>query len=176
HLGEADVVALVVEQRGDDDVGPEARAVFAIAPALLFVAALGLGATQLLLGMLALAVFVRIEDREVLADDLVAAIALQALGADVPAGDVAVDVEHEDGVVAHRFDHDAEALLALAKRFGRVAQIGDVACDLDVAGQSILGVAQRSDGDVRPEAPAVLAQPPILVDVTALAGGDVELA
>ncbi len=49
------------------------------------------------------------------ADDLVGAVPLDVLGAGVPADDAARRVEHVDGVVLDAFDHQAEALLALAQ-------------------------------------------------------------
>ena len=56
-----------------------------------------------------------------LADDLVGAVALEALGAGVPGQDMPLRVEHEDRVVAHALDEQPEALLALQQtlRVGR---------------------------------------------------------
>jgi hypothetical protein len=62
-----------------------------------------------------------------LADDLVARVALDLLRAAVPADHHAARVEHEDGIVDHAFDEQAEALLALAHGFLREAPLGDVA-------------------------------------------------
>ena len=70
-----------------------------------------------------------IEAREVLADDLVGAVALDALGAGVPGRDVAVGVEHEDRVVLDALDQQAEALLALPQRLLVLAPLGQVAGD-----------------------------------------------
>src|SRR5947209_9623815 len=50
-----------------------------------------------------------------LAEDLLGAIALDALGARVPARHMALPVEHEDGVVLRAFDQQSEALLAGVK-------------------------------------------------------------
>jgi hypothetical protein len=49
-----------------------------------------------------------VEDREVLADDLLGCVALQPPRAGVPGLDVAVAVEQEDRVVDHRLDEQAE--------------------------------------------------------------------
>ena len=77
-----------VAQRRDDDVRPEARAVLADAPALVLEASVLRRLAQLELREMLGDVFGRVEDREVLADDLVGAVALDALGAGVPAQDV----------------------------------------------------------------------------------------
>ena len=47
-------------------------------------------------------------------------------GAEVPAGDVAIGVEHEDGVVANGLHQAAESLLVPAGREGDVTCIGSV--------------------------------------------------
>jgi hypothetical protein len=62
----------------------------------------------------ALNVLVGVEDGEVLSDYLLGVVALDALGAFVSGGYVAVGVEHEDGVVLDALDEQAEALLVLA--------------------------------------------------------------
>ena len=61
-----------------------------------------------------------VEDAEVLADHLGGGPALGALRADVPAGDVALGVQHEDGVLADGVDHEPEPLLAVSQ-----LQLGD---------------------------------------------------
>ena len=52
-----------------------------------------------------------------LPDDLFGPVALDALGADVPRGDAAPAVEHEDGVVLDALHDEAEPLFALLARF-----------------------------------------------------------
>src|SRR5215203_4268881 len=75
-------------------------------------------------------VFLGVEDREMLADDLRDLVALYALGAFVPAYDASVGAEHEDGVITNAFHQDPEALLALAQ-FPLVAfQFGYGGCQL----------------------------------------------
>ena len=54
---------------------------------------------QLTLGEAVLAVVLRVEHREVAADHLRLAVALQPLCARVPRGDLPVDIEHDDRVV-----------------------------------------------------------------------------
>ena len=50
--------------------------------------------------------------------NLFGAIAFDALGARVPAGDVAFEIEHEDRVILHTFHKQAKPLLALSQLFG----------------------------------------------------------
>src|SRR5688572_27404434 len=54
-----------------------------------------------------------------LADDLVGAVALDALRAKVPRDDAAARVEHEDRVVPHALDEEPECLLARAQSLVR---------------------------------------------------------
>ena len=98
---------IIVPQGRDQHVGPERRAVLADPKAFLLVAALGRRDAQLLFGVAALYVLVGVEDREVLPDDLLGLIALDALGPFVPGGDIALGVEHEDGVVLDALDQEA---------------------------------------------------------------------
>jgi hypothetical protein len=110
------------------------------------------------------------------ADDLVAAVALDLLGAAVPAAHHAGRVEHEHGVVDHALDQQAEALLALAQGLLVQAPLGQVARHLGEAEQAPGLVAQRGDHDVRPEALAVPLHPPPLVLEAAFARRDLQLA
>ena len=71
-------------------------------------------------------------------------VALDALGAGVPARDVAVGIEHEDRVVLHALDQQAEALLALAQLLLLRAALGEVARDLGEAAQRAVVVAHRA--------------------------------
>lgn len=109
-LRETDHLALRVPQGGDDDVGPEAGTVLAQAPAFVLQATLAPGDAQFLLGPAAVERLLRIEAREVLPDDLVRGIALDALRALVPRDHHAVGVQHEDRVVAHALNHQAKHL------------------------------------------------------------------
>src|SRR5262249_37934184 len=117
HLGEAAQLALRVAQGVEDDVGPEARAVLAHAPALVLEAPHRGGGLQALLRFAALRVFGRVEAREVLADDLRRLVALDALGAGVPGQDDAVRVEQVNGVVADALYQGFEMVLALKQLF-----------------------------------------------------------
>src|SRR5262249_19110238 len=71
--------------------------------------------------------FGRVKNGEVLADDLVGLVPLDAHGADIPARNVAAGIKHENGVIARAFHHQAKAFLAqLQSTFGPRA-VGDVA-------------------------------------------------
>ena len=120
HLGEADVVAVLVGDLGDGDEGPEPAAVLADPPPLLLVDPFPRRDVELVLRVPGLLLLAWIEDAEVLADHLGGGPALGALRADVPAGDVPLGVEHEDGVLADGVDHEAEPLLAVSQ-----LQLGD---------------------------------------------------
>ena len=80
-LREPDQRAVGVAQRGDDDVGPEPRAVLADAPAFVLEPSFARRDLQLALALARRDVLRRIEHREVLADDLVGRVALDARGA-----------------------------------------------------------------------------------------------
>src|SRR5882672_5906193 len=110
-LREAAQLSGLVAQRRQNDVRPELRAVLAHPPALALVAPLERGKLELHSRVATGRVIGEKEARIVLADDLVGEIALDALRPEVPAGDVALHVEHVDGVVAHVLYHHAEALL-----------------------------------------------------------------
>ncbi len=117
-LREADQRAALVAHGRDDGVGPEQRTILADAPAFVLVRPEAFGDLQLMRGQAALERLGRIEAREVAADDLVGAIALEAFRAGVPGEDVAVGIEHEDRVVEHALHEQAKAFLALAQVFG----------------------------------------------------------
>jgi hypothetical protein len=112
-LAEADVLATAVIDRRDDDVGPEARAVLAHAPALLLEPPHRDRHLELVCRVIARDGVGRVEGAEVAADDLVGAVALDPLRATVPRRDVTARIEHEDGVVAHLLDQQDEAVGAL---------------------------------------------------------------
>src|SRR5690606_29723348 len=107
-LGETDVLAILVAQRGDHHAGPETAAVAAQAPAFVAHATLAQRDLELLFGPAAVTHFLRIEQREVLADDLPGLVPLDLLGAGVPARDPAPGVAQEARGVAHGLHQPAE--------------------------------------------------------------------
>ncbi len=110
------------------------------------------------------------------ADDFRGAVAVDAFGATVPAGDHALFVEGHDGVVDHALDQQAEAFLALAQSRLVAQALGQVARDLGIPQQVAAFVANGRDHHVRPELRTVLAYPPAFFLETTVQRGDVELA
>src|SRR6185312_8285230 len=117
-LGESDELATVVTQRGDDDVGPEARAVLPKAPAFILEAAGVRRRAQLELWKPLGDQLGRVEDGEMLTDGLLGRVALQPLGAGVPTPDIAPGIEREDGVVGYALDQQLVERCARVKRQG----------------------------------------------------------
>src|SRR3974390_1741243 len=102
-----------------------------------------------------------------LAEHLLGAIAVQLLGAAVPAHDVARGVEHVDRVILHALNQEPEALLALPQPLVRGTALGQITHDHGVADEVRVGVAQGRDHTVGPEAPAILTHTPaLLLDMT----------
>ena len=79
HFREAAQLAAAIEDGGDDDVRPEARAVFAQAPSFVFDAPLLARDLQLALRLAIRLVFLGVETREVAADDLLRLVAFDPL-------------------------------------------------------------------------------------------------
>ena len=110
-LGEAEEVRRGVADRVDDDVGPEARAVLADAPALVLEAALFHRRLQGAFRQAGGAVFLGIEPGEVLAEDFRLLVALESPRARIPARDHAGRIEHVDRVVGNRIDEQPIAAI-----------------------------------------------------------------
>src|SRR5207248_4439324 len=87
-------------ERGQHDVGPEARAVLAHAPALVLDAALGCGNLQQPLRAAGAAILLGVEAMEALSDDFAGRVSFQVLGAGVPGQDATGWIEQENSVVA----------------------------------------------------------------------------
>lgn len=117
-------------------VGPEQRAVLAHAPALVLEAARGHRHFQVVRGPAALDVLCTIEAREMSADDLVGAVALDVAGARIPADDVARGVQAEGGVVRDPLDQPAQTLFAVPQPIFVLAPRRQVAGDLRVPSSS----------------------------------------
>ena len=159
-LGEADDLAVVAADRVDHHMRPESRPVLALPPALLFEAAFGGGDLERLGRLARLAILFGVEPREVLADDLVGPVALDPLGAGVPAGDHPGRVQQVDRVVGDALDQQAELLLAAAQALLGGPTFGQVAGHLGEADDLALRGADRIYQHMGPEALAVLADPP----------------
>jgi hypothetical protein len=89
-FGEPTNLTGFVVQGGQHHIGPETRAILTHAPALIFNAAISRGGPEQLLWLAALHVLVRIETGEVLADDLLSGIPLQAFSSGIPGSHVPV--------------------------------------------------------------------------------------
>src|SRR5205085_12295088 len=157
QLGEAARVARGIPNRVQDHVGPEGRAVLADAPALDFEAPLCGRRIQVALWHAAFDVASGIEAGEVLADDLFRTVALDPLGAGVPARDAAARVEHDDGAVGDALDHQPEALLGPAQLLLHLLARGVVGADEEIADDPAGDVAQRCDRHDGRESRSVLA-------------------
>ena len=117
HLSITAENAALVTNRRDDDVRPETRTVLADAPTFLLESSLGLRNAQLHVGFPGGDVLGCVEAGEMLAEDFLRPVALDALGTGVPAGDAPLRIEHEDRVVLDAFHHEAKAFLALHRLF-----------------------------------------------------------
>ena len=103
--------------------------------------------------------------------------ALEQLGeaGDRPQG-IGEVVRRDGGEAVELVVDGAQLLERVAERVSSDSPaLGEVARDLREAGQPAVVVADRGDRHARPEAGAVLADPPALLLVAALADGDVEL-
>jgi hypothetical protein len=131
-------------------VRPEARAVLAVAPALVLgVAFLQAHVQQHLRVGPGELVVLRLEQRvQRAAEDLPALEAVQALRAVGPVGHAAVGVEEEDGVVADGVRHQAKALLAgvqLGAALGHAFFQVQVGVEDEVLGAAPLGDVEEFD-------------------------------
>ena len=67
------------------------------------------------------------------ADDFICVVALDLLGADVPASHLAVDVEHIDRIVADAGEQHPDVLLGFAQRAFGLLALGHVQADTEHA-------------------------------------------
>src|SRR5690606_14289032 len=117
-LREAEQLAARIPDGIDENARPEARAVLANAPTFRFVLTLLRRDAERMLRRMSRAVFVRIENGEVFADDLFARVALDALRARIPCVDEAGRVDHVDRNVLDAEYELQELLFALAQSIG----------------------------------------------------------
>ena len=106
--GEACHFAAGVSNGGKNDVRPEARAVFAYAPAFILNAPSLCRPLQQLSGAAVVNVFLGEEAGEVFADNLVGCVLFGALCARIPRSDVTNFVEKVDGIIAHAIEQRAQ--------------------------------------------------------------------
>jgi hypothetical protein len=110
YLREAQQRARGRPQGGDHHVGPEHLAVLAYPRGFFLETSLDGRHVELMASPLE-PPRIRQEAREMRADDFIGLIAEDVLRAGIPGRDVAIDIEHEDGVIAHVFDQRAKARL-----------------------------------------------------------------
>src|SRR5262245_5563114 len=173
-LGEAEERPVVAADRVYRHRGEEAGAVLAHTPAF----GLALSAARRRLERARRhaggAVLGGVEAADMAADDLLVAVALDALGADVPVHHDAAGIEHEDRVVADTLHQQAKPLLAVEQRLLHGAPLREVAGDLGEPDEGAVFVVHDVEDRVRPEAAAVLAHAPALALEAALAPRDGE--
>jgi hypothetical protein len=163
HLREAGDLPLLILERRDDDAGPEPAAILAYAKALVLEAPLAPHLGEDGVGLPRGAILGRVEDGEVLADDLARLVPFVLPRAGVPGGDVPRGVEHEDRVVGDRVDELVEARLGGVELLVGGALRRQVTRHLREAGDLAVLVLERRDDDAGPEARAVLAYAKALV-------------
>src|SRR6267142_4803153 len=98
-LGESQQFLRLTADRIDHGRRPEAAAVLADAPAFGLVPAFAACDVERARRCSGLPILLGIKTAEVLADDLVGGVTLDALRARIPVGDDAARVEHVDGVI-----------------------------------------------------------------------------
>src|SRR5262245_2578074 len=134
-LGEADELAALVADRVDDDERPEAAAVLAHTPAFGFGPTIARRGLQRRGRHPGRAVLVAVEHAEMLPEDLVRRIALDAPGAGIPRRDDAVGVELEDRIVDHGVHQAAKPTFGVQDLLAGLRALGDVPGDYCAADQ-----------------------------------------
>src|SRR5215472_6001800 len=113
NLGKTDQLAGAATDRVDDDACPETFTVLAHPPTFPLESALPRGDRQRPLRQAARAILGRIEEGEMLTDDLVCPITRNPPCARVPVADDTVRVEHADRIIRNALDEQTEAALSL---------------------------------------------------------------
>jgi hypothetical protein len=119
NLGEAAHVALLVAQQHHQAVAPEARAVLAQMPTLVFGFPLVERGLPLRFGRARRMIFRREDDRSVAPDELTFTVAEQTFDTRIPTDDSPFKIGHEDGEVLHALHEQLEQVLALGRSLFR---------------------------------------------------------
>ncbi len=141
-LGKPAQSAVLVAQGGDHHAGPETRPVLAQPPAFLRIATGG-GGLQRLGGPAGLHLLRRKKTAEVPPDDLLGAIALDALGAGVPRRDPPFRIEQVERVIMRPVHEQAKALLAGGQRLDPPFQLR-IGLQQLLLGLPVFGSAEES--------------------------------
>ena len=157
----ADDLAIIVGDRIDNHMRPEARPILAETPSFLLKTPGFASNAQGVGWRTGLHLFGKIEAREMLADDFVRPVSFDTFGARIPADHRAVRVKHVDRVIGHTSNEDAKLFFAPAQGLLSRPPLGQVTGDLGVADQ-FRAAPDWVNHDVSPEPDAVLAEPPTL--------------
>ena len=122
----SDQRAGLVADRLDDDARPEHAFVASHPPAFGDVLALVGGDLQGARRLATLLFLLGVEAAEVLTDDLARRVVMDPLRTRVPVGDVAFGIEHEDRVVGHALNEQAEPPFAFRQRLLRFTALGEI--------------------------------------------------
>src|SRR6266516_3428518 len=101
--------------RIDHDACPEPTAILADAPALGLMTPFGRRSQERAHGQVLPLVFLRVEARVVLSDDLFGAITLDAFGSAIPSRDSSMRIEHEDRVILDCLHQQLEMPFAVSQ-------------------------------------------------------------
>ena len=119
-FAETDQLPAVVIQPCDHHIRPEACAVLANAPIFVFKAATAGRLLQFEIGLARAPLALGIKDREVLSDDLLCLVALEALSSRIPSDNVARRIEHKNRVISRRFYHQPVDSFVVQRVWGRL--------------------------------------------------------
>ena len=174
-LGETAEGPRGVVDRGDDDVRPESGAILADAPSFAFGRSVLPRQLESLLRFSGGDILLRIENREMLPDDLLVFVPLDPARPEIPGRDLPVGIENEDGVIAHRIDEETHQLLGFPVPILGSLALRQIPGHLREADELSALVAQGGDHRVRPEPAAIAPNPPSLVFHPSLGVRDLEL-
>jgi hypothetical protein len=146
----------------DQSVGEEPGAVLAQAPAFVLEAAFRGGGLQRSARKAARAIFGRVEEREMLAQDFFLLVSCDASSARIPVRHLPICVEHVDRVVGHALHQQTKLLLTALQGIGCRLPLTDVSSDLGEPHKTAVFGADGIDDNTGPEARAVLANSPPL--------------
>ena len=107
-----------------------------------------------------------------LTDNLVRLVALDGLGAWIPVRNMALRVEHVDGIIVDTLDEHSKALLAFEQRSLLLLLCGDVAGNLGETDVMPVRVVDRVENRIHVKSAAVLPDAPALcLEATLCQGG-----
>src|SRR5262245_33388639 len=147
----------------DQFVRIEPAAVLGHEPALRLVLPVAYRGDQGILRHMLRAIFFGVKLTEVLADNLVGAVALDLLGSRIPAANMPVDIEHVDGVVPYPCQQHPDALFGLAQGALSFLALGYIKTDAEHADGGTVLVADDLAHAVQMTDTPVAASDPLLV-------------